>query len=111
MLCKVSIEFHLVFERTAYLASQSCEPLLLLVRVDVGTDEEADDVEEGYPGLLGQELLGKGQGQRRGEPADLHDRHETGANGGADLVECASTGDDGHGGEVDGILDGRDLMK
>ena len=56
------------------LLSQSCEALLLGVGVDVCTNYKGNDVEEGYPGLLGQELLGEGKSQRRGAPADLHDR-------------------------------------
>ena len=55
------------------LLSQSCEALLLGVGVDVCTNYKGNDVEEGYPGLLRQELLGEGESQRRGAPADLHD--------------------------------------
>jgi len=86
---------HLKVGGWTYLA-QSFEALLLGVSVDIGSNEETDDVEEGNPGVLGQELLGKGQSQWRGDPADLHDGHETRANGGANLVECARTGNDGH---------------
>lgn len=91
------------------LSPQGGEPLLLGVCVDVGADDEADDVEEGHPGGLGQELLGKGQRDGRDDPADLHDGHEAGLDGCADLVECAGAGDEGHGGQVDAVLDGRDL--
>lgn len=88
---------------------KSFETLLLGVGVDVGADEEGDNVEEWHPGVLGQELLGKSQRQRGGDPADLHDGHETGLDGGANLVEGTGAGDDGHRGEVDGVLDGGDL--
>lgn len=94
----------------AYLA-QSFETLLLGVGVDVGSDEETNDVEEGHPGVLREELLGKGQSQRGGDPADLHDGHEAGADGGADLVEGARTSNDRHGAQVDGVLDGGDLLE
>lgn len=94
---------------TVVLLSQSSETLLLGVSIDVGTNDKADDVEERHPGLLGQELLGKGQCQRRGAPADLHDRQQAGANSGADLMNGAGSGDQGHCREVDGVLNGRDL--
>ena len=76
--------------------------------VDIGPDEETENVEERNPGMLGQELLGKRQRQRGGDPADLHDGHEAGLDGGANLVDGARAGDDGHGGEVDAVLDGGD---
>lgn len=95
-------------EREGAHLAQRFQTLLLGMGVDVGSDEEADDVEERHPGVLGQELLGKGQGQRGGDPADLHDGHEAGLDGGADLVDGAGAGDDGHGGEVDAVLDGGD---
>lgn len=91
---------------TVVLLSQGSETLLLGVGVDVGTNDEGNDVEEGHPCLLRQELLGKGQGQRRGAPADLHNRQQASANSSTDLVEGAGTGDDGHSGEIDGVLDG-----
>ena len=77
--------------------------------VDVGTDNKANQVEEGHPGVLGKELLRKGKGQRRGDPANLHDGHETSAHGSADLVDVTRTGDVTHGREVDDVLDGSDL--
>lgn len=91
------------------LSPESGEPLLLGVGVDVGADDEADDVEEGHPRLLGQELLGECKGDGRRDPANLHDGQEASLDGGAHLVEGAGAGDDGHGGEVDGVLDGGDL--
>ena len=45
------------------LPAQSGEALLLGNVVDIGTDEEGHEVEEGHPGGLGQELLGKGQAE------------------------------------------------
>lgn len=80
------------------LLPESGESLLLGVGVDVGADEEGDDVEKGDPGLLGQELLGKSEGDGRSGPRDLHDGQQAGTDGGADLVEGAGTGDDGHAG-------------
>lgn len=96
-------------EKSDYL-SQSFQALLLSVRVDIGTDDKTDDVEEGHPGVFGEELLRKRQGQRRGDPADLHDGHEAGAHGSANLVDGACAGDDTHGGEVDGVLDRGNLF-
>ena len=77
--------------------------------VDIGSNHKAHDVEERHPGVFGEELLRKGKGQRRSDPANLHDGHEASAHGSADLVDGARTGDDTHGGEVDDVLDGRDL--
>ena len=79
------------------------------MRVDVGTDDETDNVEEGYPSRLGQELLGKGQRDGRDDPADLHDGPEAGLDGRLDLVESTGARDKGHGDEVDAVLDGRNL--
>lgn len=91
------------------LPPQGLQPLLLRVRVDVGPDHEADEVEERHPCFLRQESLGEGQGNGRRDPADLHDRHEPGADRRADLVEGTRAGDDRHAEEVDGVLDGCDL--
>ena len=91
------------------LPPQGCKPLLLRVRVDICTDDESDDVEERHPGVLGEELLRKGQGDGRDDPADLHDRHEAGLDSRAHLVEGARARNDGHGNQVDAVLDGRDL--
>jgi hypothetical protein len=79
------------------LLSQGSQTLLLGVCIDVCTDDKGNDVEEGNPSLLGQELLGKGESQGRSAPADFHDGKQTGTNGSADLVEGAGAGDDGHG--------------
>lgn len=91
------------------LLSQSGQALLLGVGVDVCADAESDGVEERNPSLLGQELLRKGEGDWRSDPSDTHDGHEAGTDGGTDLMPGASSGDDGHGGQVDRILDRRDL--
>jgi hypothetical protein len=91
------------------LPPESLQPLFLGVSVDVGSNDETDDVEERHPGLLGQESLRKRQGDGRGDPRDLHDRHEAGAHGGADLVERTRSSNDGHAEEVYGVLDRRDL--
>lgn len=77
--------------------------------IDISPDEEGDNVEERHPSVFGKEFLGKGQRDGRGDPADFHDGHEASADGGADLVEGAGAGDDGHRGEIDGVLNGRDL--
>jgi len=106
-----AIQLALIFPRRSkgmYL-SQRIEALLLGVGVDIGTDNKADQVEERHPGVLGKELLRKGKGQRRGDPANLHDGHDTSAHGSANLVDVPRTGDDTHGREVDDILDGSDL--
>jgi hypothetical protein len=66
------------------------------MRIDVCTNDESDDVEEGYPGALGQELLGKRQGDWGDDPANLHDRPEASLDGRLDLVEGAGTRDEGH---------------
>ena len=79
--------------------------------VDVGSNEESNNVEEGHPGVLREELLSEGQAQGRGDPADLHNGHEASLNGSANLVDGARTGDNGHGGEVDAVLNGGDLGK
>jgi hypothetical protein len=91
------------------LPPQGSEPLLLGVCVDVCADDEADDVEEGHPCGLGEELLGKGQRDGRDDPADLHDGPEAGLDGGTDLVERTGARDERHGDEVHAVLDGRDL--
>lgn len=88
------------------LPPESLQPLFLGVSVDVGSNDETDDVEERHPGLLGQESLRKRQGDGRGDPRDLHDGHEAGAHGGADLVERTRSSNDGHAEEVYGVLNG-----
>lgn len=79
--------------------------------IDIGSNEESNDVEEGHPHVFRQELLSKGEGQGRGNPADLHDRHEPSLDGRTDLVDVARTGDYGHRGQVDAVLDGGDLKR
>jgi hypothetical protein len=90
---------------------QSRKALLLGVRVDVSPDDKGDKVEERHPGFLWKEGLREGKADGRSDPRDAHDGPEAGADGRADLVECAGTGDDGHGDEVDGVLDGGDLRE
>lgn len=89
--------------------SQRFEALLLGVGVDIGTDNKANQVEEGHPGVLGKKLLRKCKGQRRGDPANLHDGHETSAHSSANLVDVTRTGDVTHRREVDDVLDGSNL--
>ena len=69
---------------------------------------ERHNIKERHPRLLGQELLRECQCDGARDPGYLHDRHEAGAHGGADLMPCSCACDDGHGGEVDGVLDGSD---
>lgn len=88
------------------LPPQSCEPLLLGMCIYVCPDYETNDVEEGHPRVFGQELLGECQGDGRDNPADLHDWHEAGLDGGSHLVEGACASNDGHGHEVYRVLDG-----
>ena len=91
------------------LLPQCCKTLLLGHGVDVGADDECDDVEERNPGLLWEELLREGEGDWGGDPGHLHDWHEACSPGRVDLVICAGTGDDGHRNQVDTVLDWRNL--
>lgn len=77
--------------------------------VDVGADEETDNVEERHPGVLREELLRESERNGGGDPADLHDGKETSLDGGADLVEGPCASDERHRGQVDRVLDGRHL--
>jgi hypothetical protein len=79
------------------------------MRIDVCTDDESDDVEEWHPGALGQELLSKRQGDWGYDPADLHDWPEARLDCRLHLVEGAGARDEGHGGEVNAILNRCDL--
>ena len=88
---------------------QRCKPLLLGMGVDIGTDGERNYIEERHPGLLGKELLREGKCDWGGDPADSHHGPETSADGGANLVPGAGAGDEGHAGQVDGVLDWCDL--
>lgn len=88
---------------------QGRDAQLLLFGVDVGANEESDEVKERDPGLLGEELLREGEAEGRRYPAHLHDWHEAGPPRGVDLVDVPGPGDNGHGNEVDAVLDGRNL--
>lgn len=68
-------------------------------------DDEGNKVEERYPGLLRKELLGKRQTDWRGDPADPHDRPETGSDCSPHLVKRSGTGDYSHEHKVHAILD------
>lgn len=92
------------------LSPESSEPLLLGMRIDVCTDDESNDVEEGNPSGFREELLGKGERDGRDDPADLHDGPETSLDGRLDLVESSGACDDGHGDEVDAVLNRGDLQ-
>ena len=89
----------------SYLFPQSGQPLLLGMRVDVCSDHKRNNIEERHPSLFGQEFLGKRKGQWRGNPANLHDRHETGPDRSSYLMECSRAGYYSHGGKVYRILD------
>ena len=94
----------------AYLPSQRLESLLLRLGIDPGANDKSNDIEERHPSLLRQELLGKSQCQGRDDPANFHDRHEAGSDRRSDLVEGPGAGDDGHGSEIDCVLDGCNLQ-
>jgi len=79
------------------------------MRIDVRPNDKSDQIKKRHPNLMRQEGLRERQRNRRGHPRDFHDRHEARAHGGADLVEGARARDQGHGGEVDEVLDGGDL--
>ena len=98
-------------QEKTYLLPQSGQPLLLGVGIDIGPDNEGNHVEERHPSLLRQELLRERQRDGRHDPADAHDGQEARAHGGAHLVEGARAGDDGHGREIDRVLDGRHLRQ
>jgi len=66
--------------------SERFKALLLGVSVDIGPDDEPDEVKERYPSVFGEEILRKGQSKWRGDPADFHHWHETNSNGRADLM-------------------------
>jgi hypothetical protein len=91
------------------LSPKGSEPLLLGVRVDVGPNDEGDNVEEWDPRFLREELLRKRETNGRSDPADLHDGPEARLDRGFHLVEGARAGDDGHGDQVNAVLDRRDL--
>lgn len=79
------------------------------MRVDVRSNDEAHHVKEWHPDLVGQEGLRESQGNGRCYPRHLHDRHESSFYSGTNLMERACAGDDGHGSQVHGILDGSNL--
>lgn len=94
---------------TVVLLAQGGETLLLGEGVDVSANDKGDQVEEGNPELVREELLGKGQADGRGEPRDAHDSPEADLDGGANLVERTSAGNESHGDQVDAVLDRRNL--
>jgi len=81
--------------------AKSREALLLRGCVDICSNQERDDIEEWNPGVLGQELLREGKTERGGDPADLHDRQETGLPGRMDLVDGLCAGNESHEDQVD----------
>ena len=93
------------------LLAEGSEAPLLGDGVDVGADDERDEVEEWHPGLLGQELLGEGEADGARNPADAHDPPEADVQGRSNLVDGAGAADQGHGYEVDRVLYGSDLFR
>lgn len=79
------------------------------MRVDVGANDEGNQVEKWHPCLGRKECLRKGQGDWGGEPADTHDGPEASADSGTHLVPGLSAGDPSHACEIDGVLDWCDL--
>ena len=77
---------------TEVLLAECRKSLLLGDSVDIGADDERHQVEEWDPGVLGQELLGKGQADGGGDPADPHDLPETNTDSCPHLVECPGAG-------------------
>lgn len=90
------------------LPSDSRDSLLLGRLVDVGTDNEGDQVEEWHPRMRRQKLLGEQQREWTSAPRHLHNWHEPNLDSRADLVECPCAGNDCHAREVHGVLDRRD---
>jgi hypothetical protein len=82
------------------LSPERSKSLLLGVRVDVCADDESNNIEEWNPCLLWQEFLRKCKAEGRRDPADLHYWPEASLDSCSDLVEGASTGDDGHEDEI-----------
>ena len=56
--------------------------------------------------MRGEEALRKHECQWGRAPRDFHDGHEPGFDGRAYLVGGTCAGDEGHAGQVNGILDG-----
>jgi len=96
--------------KPSYLLPQSCKPLLLSVSVDVRANDEGDDVEERYPSLFREEFLGEGEGKRRRDPTDFHNRQEAGSNSRANLMPGSSTSDHSHRSKIDGVLNWSNLI-
>ena len=92
------------------LLAQGSEPLPLSNGINVCANNEGDKVKEGHPGELGQELLSKSKADRRRNPGDFHHFHEAHTHGSANLMICASSGNEGHSHEVHRVLDWRDLQ-
>ena len=90
---------------------QGGEPLLFGLSIDICANDECDEVEERNPGVLRKELLREGQGQRRCDPADFHDRHEASSHGRPNLMPRTGSSDDSHASQIDGVLNGRNLRE
>ena len=88
------------------LATQGCKAHSLDLAVDVGRNNEGDDIEEVHPQLSREEVPSESEADGRGDPADLHDRPEAGLDSSASLVVGSSAGDNGHDREVNDVLDG-----
>lgn len=86
------------------------EALLLGDGVDICSNDESNHIEEGDPRMLWKELLGKGQGQWRRDPANLHDGHESSFPGRSNLVNIGGSGNECHGYEIYSVLDRCNLV-
>lgn len=77
--------------------------------IDVGADNEADNVKEWHPCLFWEELLRECERKRRDDPADFHHAEETSLDRSLDLVESARTSNEGHRRQINDVLNWRDL--
>lgn len=90
---------------TKVLLAERGKALLLGNGVDVCADDKGHKIEEWYPGVLGQELLGEREADGRGDPANTHHLPETDPHRRPNLVERSGTSDQGHGNKIHGVLD------
>jgi len=81
-------------------------PLLLGEGVDIGSNDETNEVKEWDPSMRWQEPLCKGQSDRAGNPADFHNWEESSSDHCLNILLLSGTSNNGHTGEVDHVLDG-----
>lgn len=94
---------------TEVLLAKSSKTLLLGHGVDVGPNDEGDNIEEWHPKLIGQELLSKGKADGGCDPRDAHDSPEADLDRCANLVIGAGASDQSHGDQVNAVLNRRNL--